>query len=136
MSLTSKERVRRALNHKEPDRIPIDCGGEISGICYKAYDNLVKKVGIKPAERKWADIVTGAVDIPEKVLKKFHVDTRYIWQKFANDHDPQWRGNNSFVDEWGVRYIKPKNCYYFEFENHPFEKAKINDLKKWNWPDT
>ena len=46
--LTSRQRVRKALEHKEGDRVPIDFGGMRStGISTIAYNNLRKKLGIK-----------------------------------------------------------------------------------------
>jgi uroporphyrinogen decarboxylase len=135
MTITSKERVRKALNHEETDRIPIDTGGFLSGICYLAYDNLRKMLGIELKEKEWVGRITGVVDLDEEVLKKFHVDTRYVYLKDSDSHNPQWLGNNSFMDEWGIRWTKPKSSYYFDMENHPLEKATLNDLKKWIWPD-
>lgn len=45
-SLTSRERVRRALNHEETDRVPIDFGASrISGIAAIAYKNLLHALG-------------------------------------------------------------------------------------------
>ena len=39
--LTSEERVRLTLAHREPDRIPFDLGGTlVTGICVKAYEKL------------------------------------------------------------------------------------------------
>ncbi|MHC4060436.1 MAG: hypothetical protein ACYSUC_06630 [Planctomycetota bacterium] len=38
--MNSRERVVAALNHKEPDRVPLDIGGTIvSSITGKAYEN-------------------------------------------------------------------------------------------------
>jgi len=46
MAMTQRERVRTTLNHKEPDRIPIDLGGtEQSSICKMAYIDLMKHLG-------------------------------------------------------------------------------------------
>jgi len=39
--VTSRERVRKALNHHEPDRIPIDNNGIVSSIHEVAYQNLL-----------------------------------------------------------------------------------------------
>jgi len=134
MTMTSKERVQRALNHQEPDRIPIDTGGWLSGICYIAYDNLKKKLGIE-SERRWLGWITGTVQLDEEVLQRFHVDTRYVYPKEAADYDPQWRDGNSFVDEFGIRWTKPPTSYYYDQETHPFEKLGINDIEKYDWPD-
>ena len=45
--MTSRERVRKAINFEEPDRVPIDVGSNnATGICIDAYVELVK--GLRP----------------------------------------------------------------------------------------
>jgi uroporphyrinogen decarboxylase len=45
-ALTSRERVRRALNHQPTDRVPVDLGGSrITGIGALAYRNLLRHLG-------------------------------------------------------------------------------------------
>jgi uroporphyrinogen decarboxylase len=45
--MDSRERVRMAVNHKTPDRVPIDLGSmRSSGIAAIAYNNLRKKLNI------------------------------------------------------------------------------------------
>jgi uroporphyrinogen decarboxylase len=47
-NLTSRERVRLALNHQEPDRVPVDIGAaRITGISAIAYRNLLDHLGLK-----------------------------------------------------------------------------------------
>ena len=46
-TLTSRERLLRALNHQEPDRVPIDLGGNQTGIHKFAYQALFKHLGIR-----------------------------------------------------------------------------------------
>ena len=45
--MTSRERVLAALNHRQPDRVPIDFAGHrSSGIAAIAYAKLKKELGI------------------------------------------------------------------------------------------
>ncbi len=45
-TMTSRERVRRALNHEETDRVPADFGASrITGIAAIAYRNLLRHLG-------------------------------------------------------------------------------------------
>jgi len=46
-TMTSRERVKTALNHQEPDRVPIDLGGFQTGIHKKAYLELIDYLGVK-----------------------------------------------------------------------------------------
>jgi len=41
-TLTSRERVRFALNHKEANRVPVDVGGSrVTGMAAIAYKNVL-----------------------------------------------------------------------------------------------
>ena len=45
--MTPRERIISALEHTEPDRVPVDLGGtDSSGIMGTAYDRLKKHLGI------------------------------------------------------------------------------------------
>ena len=53
-----RERVTLALDHKEPDRIPIDLGGSICSSIHKnAYVELKEYLGMELEELKMADVV-------------------------------------------------------------------------------
>ena len=45
-TLTSRQRLMKSLNHEEPDRIPIDLGGNQTGIHKIAYQALLKTDGV------------------------------------------------------------------------------------------
>ncbi len=45
-TMISRERVLTALNHETPDRVPIDLGGNQTGIHKNAYRNLVRHLGV------------------------------------------------------------------------------------------
>ena len=72
----------KTLNHEEPDRIPIDLGGNQTGIHKIAYQALLKKLGMDD-EVTIMDAVQQLARPCEAVLERFHVDTRYIAAKAA-----------------------------------------------------
>ena len=45
--MTSRERLLKAINHEVPDRVPIDLGGNQTGIHRFAYEALLKQLGIR-----------------------------------------------------------------------------------------
>jgi len=50
--MTSRQRVIAALNHQEPDRVPIDVGGSrVSGIAALAYRHLLEHLGVREEVR-------------------------------------------------------------------------------------
>ena len=45
--MTSRERVRKAIHHEQPDRVPLDLGSTlVTGIQASAYARLKKALGI------------------------------------------------------------------------------------------
>ena len=74
---TSRERVLAALNHKEPDRVPIDLGGNQTGIHKFAYQNLLDHLGLKE-DIIIMDLVQQLAKPSEAVLERLRVDTRYV----------------------------------------------------------
>jgi hypothetical protein len=51
--MTSRERVLRAINHQEPDRVPLDLGAtRQSGISASAYHKL-KNISVWTLRRRW-----------------------------------------------------------------------------------
>ncbi|HAX18223.1 MAG TPA: methyltransferase, partial [Actinobacteria bacterium] len=109
-NITSRQRVKMALEHKEADRVPIDFGGMRStGISTIAYNNLRKKLGIKNKLARMYDFQQ-QLAYPEKEIRDlFHIDVIDAGQAFLSD-DENWR-------EWelndGSKCLIPK---YIDFE--------------------
>lgn len=76
-SLTSEERLRLALEHKEPDRVPFDLGSTpVSGITVGAYKKLLSYLGIKKEKIIINDTIQQLAEVDEEVLERLKVDTR------------------------------------------------------------
>lgn len=139
--LTSKERVLAALNHREPDRIPLDLGSTVvTGVSRTALIRFLDHAKIPHGEIDFHDIVQQLGKIPEEVLKRLNVDTRAL--------DPQpsstWkleiarRGEDEvFFDEWGIGWRKPaKSGFYFDMFHHPLKGlGGAAGLDRYDWPD-
>jgi len=141
-SLTSRERVRMALNHQEPDRVPIDLGGFQTGIHKNAYKELINYLGIKE-EIEMLDPVQQIVKPGEAILQKFHVDIRYI-----TSHGPDsFRGGieknerngriwHDLKDEFGVVWSMPDDqMLYMDISHHPLADAQTEDIAAYPFPD-
>jgi len=56
--MTSRERIKMAIEHKEPDRVPIDFGAMRStGIATITYNKLRKKLGVNRGLARMYDFV-------------------------------------------------------------------------------
>ena len=84
-TMTSRERVLKAINHQVPDRVPIDLGGNQTGIHKLAYIELMKHLGFDSEDVTIMDCVQQLAKPCERLLERFHVDTRYIAAGSAAD---------------------------------------------------
>lgn len=81
---TSRERVMAAVNHRAPDRVPIDLGGHrSSGIMAIAYNKLKRHLGITTGDIYVYDFVQQLAIIEPEVLDRFGVDTIELGRGFA-----------------------------------------------------
>ncbi|NOX55895.1 MAG: methyltransferase, partial [Planctomycetes bacterium] len=72
--MNSRERVLKAINHEEPDRIPIDLGGtRQSGIAASTYHRLKQHLGLDTPTRVY-DLYQMLAEIERPVLERFGAD--------------------------------------------------------------
>ncbi|HTL55370.1 MAG TPA: uroporphyrinogen decarboxylase family protein [Candidatus Limnocylindrales bacterium] len=143
-ALTSRERVLAALNHQEPDRIPIDLSGHrSSGIAAMAYARLRDYVGLPKRPIRVYDPVQQLAIVDEDVLQQFHVDTIELGRAFALEDKywtewilpdgtpclmPTWAKPDRDHADWVLRSKPnrriiarmPAGVWYFEQVNFPF----------------
>jgi uroporphyrinogen decarboxylase len=75
-TLTSRQRVERAIRHLPVDRMPIDLGVHFStGISVVAYHNLRAHLGLSTDKIEMIDCVQGLARVDDDILDRFHVDT-------------------------------------------------------------
>ncbi len=139
--MTSSERVLTALQHKEPDRVPLDLGGSfVTGITAEAYSNLIDYLGLDTQEVVISEMTHQLAQVDESLLEKFQVDTRGLAPQFpsgwtfAGEEDDRYR---YFTDEWGIVWRMPKkNGLYYDMYRHPLaDITSQSDLDGFAWPD-
>jgi len=119
-----RERVLKAINHEEPDRIPIDFGAscwtivDAPSMPEHAYLRLCKYLGIDDYEEPRRGPLMNEVDnVDERILEKFGVDTRYLP---LEGHPLKEVDNGAMEGPFGCRF-KPVGYY--------------NSPDKYNWRD-
>jgi len=88
VSMNSRERVWKALNHQIPDRVPLDFGSKGSGLALGAYEELKKCLRVETPTQV-LDVRLGLAAIDESILERFHIDTRYVYMKASRSWDPK-----------------------------------------------
>jgi uroporphyrinogen decarboxylase len=76
--MTSRERVLCALNHQEPDRIPIDLGGtNATGMALSTYHRLKQELGISSPTRI-CHLVGMLADVEQSVKERVGADVAML----------------------------------------------------------
>jgi len=142
--MTSRERVLMALDHREPDLVPIDLSGHrSSGIAAVAYSKLRKYLGLKEKPVRVYDPIQQLAIVDEDVLDMFGVDVIELGRGFAlDDKDwqdwvlpdgtlcqlPVWVPVGRVPGGWVIRSENgriiaemPEGALYFEQSYYPFQ---------------
>lgn len=155
-TMTSRERVLAAINHKETDKVPVDCGAMRStGIMGLAYNSLKHYLNLLEGETKIYDMVQ-QLAIPEQwYLDRYQVDALDLARAFADDPKDwiEWKlpdGSDALVPTW-LRIEKrnsswvcvneqgemlaemPPSSYYFDQKLWPLmetHRENFDDLEK------
>ena len=160
--MNSRERLISALNHIQPDKIPVDLGSStVTGISAIAYNNLKRFLGIESTTRVF-DVVQQLASVDIKIIDMLGVDALDInrlsvegdnWYGItlydgSNAEYPSWfrpqkaaDGSHYTLDNEGTVLSKMASGatffdqMYFPYENgYPDTLDNLkNDLKKISW---
>jgi uroporphyrinogen decarboxylase len=133
--MTSRERVLCALNHKEPDRVPIFIGTSgVTTMNTAAYDRLKAYLGIKTETRSfWRGLQYAIMD--EADMVRFNSDGRPLFCGPAPSTLERDLGPDRFVDVWGITWQMQPGNHYYDMEERPLKGATIDAIAKHPWPD-
>jgi len=138
--MLARERVLMALNHEEPDRVPIDLGSTpVTGICRNAYADVLACLGLSGREFRVVDIVQQLAVIDEDVLQALEVDFRPIQTNPPTGFSLQVRDEGDYevyYDQWGAKLSRPKvGGRYFDYVECPIKESTLQALERYSWPD-
>ncbi len=139
MTWTPRERVLAAINHEEPDRVPIDLAGTgASSIVVDAYDRLKAHLGLEHETKMMSKL--NHVALPdESVLQRFGVDTRPIIAPGRRGGGGRWIDDLTYIDHFGVTYKGTVGAddKHFLYKDGPLHGGKltIDRIDAMDWPD-
>lgn len=134
--MTPRARVLRALNHQEPDRVPVDLGGSrSSSLVVETYEKLERHLGGSEPPRifsKWLNVAHPS----ERMLQRFHIDTRSVSPGAPDRTTDVVFEDGSYRDEWSVVRSRPAGSLYYDLTQPPLAgDAELADLERFPWPD-
>jgi len=139
--MNSRERVRHALTHQEPDRVPFDLGGTgLTSIHVTAYQNLRRALGLPESPVHVAYIAEQLATVEEDVANRLHADIRPVRPGKASGFEYVFRDEGAYeayTDEWGIGWRKPQDGgFYYDMYRHPLAAAdSLHEFKAFAFPD-
>lgn len=142
-NMTSYERIRTALHHQEPDRIPFDIGATaVTGINIHLYKKLRNALGLPELEPEVLDVTQQLGKVDEDVKAALNIDVSAVFPGAPSQNTnikPIEKGDRYFTrsDEWGIQWKMPvENGHYFDMVGHPLTSVTTpEELDKYNWPN-
>jgi len=131
---TPRERVSLVLEHKEPDRVPIDIGSTaasfVTPVFFKLRDHFNIKTRLEPF-RPWET----AAYYDDELFKALGSDFRHLYLLPPSDFSITPDENGVFRDLWGIGRRKVRE--QIEIVNNPLREAKtIEDIDNYPyWPN-
>ena len=121
--MNSKERILTTLDHKEPDRVPID-----SWLAPEIAEVLINVMNLDLGKDPFA------------LTKALGNDLLYTTVGFCDGFSSIFKeerkiSDNLYMDPFGIKWRKKSQKYgsYCEFAEHPFKN--IDDYDKYIWPN-
>ncbi len=160
--MTPRERVLKACNYEEPDRVPIDIGGtQVSGLCIDHYCDLLRYLNIDEIPIVYEQFEMLA-RVEEPVRKRLRGDVISLenpsmrwglhnkdwkkWQTFKGNDVLMPGDFNPVIDEKGALVLKDANgipiarmakgTLYFEFACGTAMSKEIQKMDPQKWKDS
>ena len=138
--MTPRERVLAAVNHEEPDRVPIVLGvSNATGIKMKPYRELKQLLGIDAPDAylyRWPELGTAAPD--EATLVRLGTDVRGVL-----DVEPSWvlernaarPPHADYINSWGSGATEIRPGEWFPMVCPMASATTVEEIEDYPWPD-
>lgn len=143
--MNSRERVLAALNHKVPDMVPLDLGGNQSSIHIKAYRRLLGHLDIVDERIHYCDFLQQIAKPCDELLERFEIDIRWLRppstilpESFVPEVEGKYQGIwDQFGVFWGNSADKQlDDILYYDPVIHPLrDMTTVKEIRDYDWPD-
>ncbi|NPV68349.1 MAG: hypothetical protein HPY64_14500 [Anaerolineae bacterium] len=133
--MSPRERVLAALNHQEPDRVPIALGGGPYGVVDDLYFRLLKLLDLgEPVKPFRTGHSISYMD--DRLLERLGVDTRYVWPNaMPNSPCQETAEPDTFLDAYGQVW-KRAVPYFYADRGILADATSVDDIdRRVTWPD-
>lgn len=136
MSFTSRDRVLCALNHEEPDRVPLFFGTSgVTTVLGPGYDKLRAHLGVSGGPIRWLSKPLQYTLLDEEVMLRLGSDARPVTLGPAPSTLAREVSDDHIVDAWGIPWKRAPGSIYYEIASFPLRTATIADIEEYPWPN-
>ncbi len=137
-TMTPRQRVIAALEHREPDRVPLDFGTiGVSSPVPEMYGRLASHYHLCGPVRLAVHGLRLA-EVDEVILRDLKIDTRPIGMLPRAKPTRPCEEQGHFCDDWGIKWreMDAGPTVYRELSESPLQEATVADLETYPWwPD-
>ena len=132
--MTPRERIRTALAHRAPDRVPICIGGTAAKMTESRFDALAAHFGITG---QVAPVLVGPQLMRQdpRVLAALGSDVRYVHLRPPAGFRARPAPGRGWHYEWGLTYWEHPETRVYELTGQPLAEATLADLDSFPWPN-
>lgn len=131
-ALTSRERFVAALEHREPDRVPLSLGGTAHKISDPLFRTLREYFRITGEPQRVLTGISYSYN-DDVLLDALDTDTRYVHMAVPEPFKRRVHADGSYDTEWGVTFRD--EGYFTAVVGHPLRLATVEELARYPWPD-
>jgi uroporphyrinogen decarboxylase len=132
-TMTSKQRVRTALEHKEPDRVPFDIGSTASSFTNRTFLKVKEAFGIKSEDINMRPDQSASF-YNDDVLEAVGSDFRHFFLMPPDNVDFEPDEKGIITSEWGVKKRLVDGLVQ-DIGSPLVDAEDLSDLHKYPWPD-
>jgi uroporphyrinogen decarboxylase len=139
--MTPRERVLSAMNHEEPDRVPIVIGvSNATGIKMGTYQRIKEIAGIEAPNTyiyDWPELGTAKID--QATMLRLHSDVRGVRDMHPMEtlrRNQEREPHSPFIDSWGSGQMETSPGVWFPGIHPLSEATAIAEIEAYpGWPD-
>ncbi|MGB8646190.1 MAG: uroporphyrinogen decarboxylase family protein [Anaerolineae bacterium] len=140
MPLTPRERVLAALNHEQPDRVPIIMGtSNTTSLKMRPYRQLKAHLGIQAPDRyiyDWPELGSALPD--EATLERLHSDARGVLDRFPDwvyERNRTREPHAPWIDDWGGGQVEIESDVWYPGVHPMAQATTLQEIEAYPWPD-
>lgn len=130
-----KQRVLKAINLEEPDRVPVDLGStNVTTMTRIPYEPLKKELGID-SPTKFMMKNFQIVKVDDDILDQLGVDTRGVHGFSSSDVIKERISDSEYINQFGVHYKQTSDKLYYDMVEFPLSDMSLEEYEDYVWPD-